>query len=246
MLPTDEQMLKEIRAISTLAPHLMQCFNCKHYDRATSECGVNHFKMAPFVRGCNGMYFLAREEELLYKAKKELQNEQDDCEKIENLLALMITTIGAAQCFGEDLNRRLRKLRQRTKDKQQRSGLRKDLDMVEEVSKALDRIMNILGSADEMLQTKMDEADRQFNMYIEHHINRLFTKQGKWDEKRGSGYLNNNFDISRLIGKFVRGCICNEANHDAVFSFLDSLENEHPYGLTNEDFEHYKLKGFEW
>ena len=70
MLPTDEQMLKEIRAISVLAPHLMQCYNCKHYDRATSECEVNHFKMAPFVRGCNGKYFLTREEEMLYKARK--------------------------------------------------------------------------------------------------------------------------------------------------------------------------------
>lgn len=245
MLPTDEQMLKEIRAISVLAPHLMQCYNCKHYDRATSECEVNHFKMAPFVRGCNGKYFLTREEEMLYKAKTELQKEEDDCEKIENLLALVVTTIGAAQCFGEDLNRRLRKMRQNQKDKKQRSGLRKDIDMIEEVSKALERIGEILDSMADTMQGKMEEIDSQFSMYIDHYINRLFMKQGKWDEKRGTGYLNNQFEISRLIGKFVKGCIGNEENNRKVFELLDSLDNDNPYGLTHEDLDHYKLKGYE-
>lgn len=244
MIPTDEQFIKEIRAISTLAPNLMVCNNCKHFDRATSECEVTHYKMAPFVRGCNGMYFLTREEEMLAKAKKEIQEEMNDCEKLENLLALVITMIAATGCFNEDMHSRLTKLRARQKDKKQRSLLRKDLDMCEDIQRALERISEITDSMAETLQVKLEEIDQQHRMYIEPYVNRLFCKNGKWDTQRGDGFLNNQFEICRLVGKFVKGCICNEKNYRIVFGLLDSLENDHPYGLTHEDLDHYKLKGF--
>ena len=244
MTSIDEQFIKEIRAISTLAPQLMVCNNCKHYDRATSVCEVNRFKRAPFVRGCNGIYFLAREEELVHKAKKEIQSERDDCEKIENLYALLVTMFAAAGCFGEDMHSRLTKLRAKQKDKKQRSLLRKDIDMCEDLQRALDRISDITDSMAETMQKSLDEIDQQYRMYVEPYVNRLFSKNGKWDVDRGDGFLNNQFEICRLVGKFVKGCICNEKNYRIVFGLLDSLENDHPYGLTHEDLDHYKLKGF--
>lgn len=245
MIPTDEQIIKEIREISILTPQLMQCYNCKHYDRATSYCAINHFKMAPFVRGCNGIYFLAREEEMLYKAKKNMQQEEDDCQKVENLLAILITTLGAASCFNVDMSRRITKIREQTTDSRNRNLLKKDLTMAEDFQKAMDQISEITQSMTEIMLQRIEAIDQQYRLYIEPHVNRLFNKKGKWDVRKGDIHLGNQFEVCRLIGKFIKGCIGNEKNSNAVFEFLDSLENENPYALTHEDLDHYKLKGYE-
>ena len=245
MIPTDEEILREIRNLSTLAPHLMQCYNCMRYDRATSDCPITGMKMAPFIRGCNGKFFISREEELVYKVKNELKDQEQECEKIENLLALVVTTLGCASCFCEDLSLRLTKLRSNKKDKTQRSALKKDLEMTEDFEFALSNIDRIIDSMEKVMQENIEKIDQQYRMYIEPYVNRLFKKNGKWDVKKGDGYLNNQFEICRLIGKFVKGCIGNEKNQDMVFDLLDRLENDAPYGLTHKDFDHYKLRGYE-
>lgn len=240
---TDEEILKEVRNLSTTAPNLMQCYFCTKYDRASGYCEFTRMKMAPFIRGCNGRFFLGREEELVYKVKNELSEEKADCDKIENLLALVVTTLGSATCFCEDLSVRLTKLRKKQKDSKQKSLLKKDLEMTEDIQFALSNIEEITKSMEEQLQEHVEKIEQQYRMYIDPHVNKLFKDKGKWDVRRGDNYLNNQFEICRVIGKFVKGCIGNEENSDKVFKMLDELQNNTPYALTHKDLEHYKFKG---
>lgn len=239
----DEEILKEIRRISTTSPNLMQCYFCTRYDRATSYCSVTKMKMAPFIRGCNGKFFISREEEIVYKVKQELNEEKAECDKIENLLALLVTTLGSAQCFCEDLSTRLTKLRKKQKDSKQKSLLKKDLEMTDDVKFALSNIEEITESMEAQMQEYVEKIEQQYRMYIEPHVNRMFKKDGKWDVKKGDNYLNNQFEICRVIAKFVKGCIGNEENSSKVFKMLDELHNDFYYALTHQDLEHYKFKG---
>ena len=186
-IPTDEQLLKEIRSISVAAPHLMTCSNCANYNPASGECSVNHLVFQPFVRGCNGKFFVTDEELVLYKVKKELSEQAADLDKIENLLALLISTACAASCFAEDLERRLKTLRKMNSHQDKKSDLRKDLDLVESVKAALGRIDKIAADMTTSMTAGLDKIDQQYRLYIERHLNRLFTTDGKFDvAKSGS------------------------------------------------------------
>lgn len=242
-IPTDDKIIKEIRSISKTSPHLMCCSNCIYYSIASSECSKLRLKLAPFVRGCNGMYFVAAEEVLLKKVKDELTAQQNDLDKVENLLSLGIVTAHASTCFLEDLARRIKLFRKDPRYKDYKSGLHKDLLMAEEVLGAMERISDIADDMASHLQSRMEDIDKQYRIYVEPNLNKLFnSKKTGFDIKMCTAHLNNSMEICRLIGKFVKGCIGNEQNYDAVFGMLDKLENNERYALTHKDLEHYRLK----
>ena len=244
-IPTDQELIKEIRSISTTAPHLMMCANCMHYDMASGECDVNHLRFSPYVRGCGGKFFLTNEELLLFKVKNELTAQALDLEKIENLLALVITTACSASCFAEDLARRIKTLRKMPSHQDKKQQLRKDLDTVEDILGALARIDKIAKKMQDDHTTGIEKIDQQYRLYIERHINRCFTTNGKFDVQKSDGNLNNAMIICNVIGKFIKGCLGNPKNYKKFFTFLDSLENDTPYGLSSDDFKHYELKGYD-
>lgn len=160
-----------------------------------------------------------------------LKAEQIECEKIENLLALAITCANLTTCLIEDFERRTRKLYDREKEKRTKQLLRKDLTMGEEIDKAMKSIEEFLR-----------KIDQQYRFYVQPRIDWMFTKNGKYDVKLSDGHLNNSLEFGRLFINFTRKCIGNGANSDKVFALLDSLENDNPYGLTEADAEHYRLK----
>lgn len=244
-IPSDNYLLKEIRAISKTAPHLMTCSNCRHYNPANGECVTTHMRFPPFVRGCEGKYYISDEETLLAKVKKELTDQALDLEKIENLLALVITTSCAASIFAEDLAKRIKAIRGMPSHQDKRSELRKDLDMVEEIQHALSRIKAIADIMSSDLYKGIDKIDQQYRLYIERHINRMFSTNGVFDVKKSDDQLNNAMIFCEVLGKFIKGCLGNKENYNKVFALLDNLENDTPYGLTFEDLKHYKLKGYD-
>ena len=242
-IPTDEKIIQEIRSISKTAPHLMCCSNCIFYSIATSECSIMRMKLAPFVRGCNGKHFVAAEEMLLKKVKDELTEQQNDFDKVENLLSLGIVTAHASTCFLEDLARRIKLYRKDPRYKNHKSDLHKDLIMTEQVLGAMEKISDIAEDMMDVLHDKMEEIDKQYRIYVEPNLNKLFnSKKTGFDIEKSESLLNNSMEICRLIGKFVKGCIGNEKNYEAVFDLLDRLENATPYAITHKDLEHYKLK----
>lgn len=244
-IPTDEHLLKEIRAISKTAPHLMICANCIHYNKASGECPETRRTFVPYVRGCEGKYFLSDEEHMLAKVKKELTEQALDLDKIENLLMLLITMLCGSSCFAEDLAQRIKRLRKMPCHADRKSDLRKDLDVVEEIDSALVRIDKITEKMKKDLGEALEKIDQQYRLYIERHLNRLFTTDGKFDVRKSDGNLNNGMICCNVIGKFVKGCVGNKANYDMVFAMLDNLHNDTPYALGFKDFERYNLKGYE-
>lgn len=242
-IPTDEQLLKEIRAISSCAPHLMVCGNCENYHVANGQCDILHRCFVPHVRGCEGRHFVTAEQLLLAKVKNELRAQSEDLDKIEALLALLLATSCAASCFAVDLEKKIKEVRKLQPE--YKSDLRKDLDMVEEVDGALGRINILIAEMQDTLQDSLDKIDQQYRLYIEHHMNRLFRTNGKFDIRKSDANLNNGMVFCNVLGKFVKGCLGNKKNYDLVMNVLNSLENDTPYGLTSKDFKRYELKGFE-
>lgn len=245
MIPTDEQLLKEIRSISKTAPHLMMCANCIHYNMASGECEATRLCFQPFVRGCGGRYFVTNEELLLAKVKEDLTAQSNELQKIENLLALVITAASSASCYAVDLEGRIKKLRKAEIDSVRKSELRKDLDLVEDMEQALKRINTIASKMQNDLQEGLDKIEQQYRLYIERHINKLFTTDGVFDFQKSDGNLNNSMIACTVLGKFVEKCIGNKKNYDAFFKMLNSLKNDTPYGLGDKDWKHYELKEYD-
>lgn len=243
-IPTDAELLKEIRIMSKAAPHLCVCNNCSNYNLATGECSVTKMRFLPYVRGCAGRHFVTDEELLLAKVKNELSSQAKDVDKIENLLALIISTSCAASCFCEDMEKRIKTIRKMKSHSDAKSALRKDLDATEEIHAALDRINKITEKIQKDLAEGLEKIDQQYRLYIERHINRVFTTDGKFDANKSDGNLNNAMAICRLIGKFTKKCVRNEENYNHVFAMLDNLENDFPYGLEDKDFDRYELQDY--
>ena len=239
-IPSDEQLLKEIRTISKCAPHLMVCGNCENYHVANGQCDVHRRCFVPHVRGCEGRDFVTAAELLLAKVKKELQAQSDDLDKIEAMLALLISTSCAASCFAVDLEKRLKETRKLNPNK--KSDIRKDLDMVEQIGGALKTINKITEDMQKDMQKALDKIDQQYRIYIESHMNRLFQSEGKFDEKKSDANLNNGMTFCNFLGKFVKGCLGNQKNYDLVMDTLDNLENSTPYALGFNDFKRFELK----
>lgn len=242
-IPSDEQLLKEIRSISKCAPHLMVCGNCENYHVANGQCDVLKRTFVPHVRGCEGRHFVTAEELLLAKVKKELQAQSDDLDKIEAMLCLLLATSCAASCFAVDLEKRLKDARKLNPDR--KSDFRKDLDMTEQIGDALKRINKITEEMQKEMQKGLDKIDQQYRIYIESHMNKLFKSDGKFDEKKSDANLNNGMTFCNVLGKFVKGCLGNKRNYDLVIDTLDNLINSTPYALGFDDFKRFELKGVE-
>ena len=241
-IPTDEQIRKEIRDTIAANPGLRQCINCIHYDRVCSECDINHMKMYPYVAGCGGRHYETAEELLLRKAKEELTAQALECDKIENLLALAVTTSHSATCFLADLEKRIKGLRKKESDPQHKHNLKKDLDLVESMQNGMSLINGQLTKMSDAMQGNLDKIDSYYRWYIEPHILHMFSENGKLDYTKSDGHLNNSMEFCRLLVMFVKKCICNKENSDKVFALLDSLTNDTPYALTDKDAEHYRLR----
>lgn len=161
-----------------------------------------------------------------------LKAEKLECEKIENLLALSITCANLTTCFIEDFESRTRKLYDRETEKRTKQLLRKDLTMGEEIDHAMEKIEEYL-----------HKIDQQYRFYIQPRIDYMFTgKDKKYDVEKSDQHLNNSLEFGRLFISFTRKCIGNQENSDKVFDLLDSLVNDTPYGLTDSDAEHYRLR----
>lgn len=244
-MPTDETLAMQIQAAIEQDSKLKQCIMCRHYDKASGYCDQTRMKMMPYVRGCNGKFFETNMEFLVNRTKKELQEQALQCEKMENMLAISITTANSTSCFFTRLHKMVKELRAKENDKERKRLLYKDLEMVEGMQTGMKLIDEKLAALYEIMDNYLEDVDRLYRMYVEPQTNRMFTRGGKFDSKQSDGHLNNAFEICRLIVEFIIGCIGNLANCNKVFGMLRSLVNHHPYGLTHKDADSFKLKGFE-
>ena len=252
-LPPDKQIIEDIRKAIKIAPQLMVCSSCSNYSIATGDCAITHRKFAPFVRGCNGNYFVTNEEMLLKKVKDELMEDATKCDKIEASFALGSALQGASECAFADAGRMTRELRKESKDRRERQLLYKDNEMVEdivfgfhEIDKIMDELWEVYDrKMQELLDAvdaKLEEIDQQHGWHIQPNINKMFSEKGKFSKTNSDRMLNNSMDLYRETGYYVKACLCNDANHKIVFDTLRSLKNDTPYALEHKDFDRFQLK----
>ena len=208
------------------------CSNCVTWDRACSRCPKHNNRITQSFMTCNKHEF--KTEKLERESMEYLKEESLECEKIENLLALAITCANLTTCLLEDFETRTRKLHAKEADRRTKLLLRKDLNMGESMIKAFRTIEELLR-----------KADSQYRFYVQAEIDKMFNgKDKKYNVEKHDQHLNNSLEFGRLFIQFTRKCIGNKENCDKVFDLLDSMVNDQPYGLTEQDAEHYRLKGF--
>lgn len=241
-IPTDKRIAEEIQAALDRDNTYKQCFCCRFYNKASGECSKTMMKMLPYTRGCNGKFFEAEMDFLVKKTREDLQGQALACDKIENYLALSVTTANATSCFFSRMHKLVKDMRARETNKDKKRLLYKDLEMIDEMQKGVKMIGEKMSSMLEVVDEKLEEIDRLYSMYIEPTTNKLFTKNGRYDDKKGDIHLNNSFWFCKLLTKATITCFDNEANEKALFGFLDGLTNERYYALTHKDADSFELK----
>lgn len=241
-IPTDKIIAEEIQAAIDRDNTYEQCFFCRHYDKASEYCDQARMKMYPYIRGCNGKFFETAMDFLVKKTREDLQGKALECDKIENYLALSVTTANASSCFLERMQKMVMGMRAKEKNKDKKRLLYKDLEMINEMQRGLDMIEKKFASIFEILNEKFEEIDQLYRLFIEPTTNKLFTKNGIYDEKKGDLHLNNSFWFCKLLTKATITCFDNEENEMSLFRFLDGLTNERYYALTHKDADSFELK----
>ena len=207
------------------------CHNCVRWDRGSQKCTVSK-KMTSSFMFCPSHEF--ETERIANAALESLDKQQKQADKVENLLALAITTANTTTCFLADLEKRIRQIYNHENNKQMRTQLRKEMDMSDTMKKAFVDIEKLL-----------EKVDQRYRFYVQPYLMKWFTVDGKFDEHQADGHLNNAMEFARLLMKFTMKCIGNGKNCDAVFALLDSMTNDYDYALDDNDAEHYRLKGYE-
>lgn len=211
---------------------IKMCSNCCKWDKSLKKCSRTKTHTESYMF-CPEHEFEI--DQVVRVAMNDLKRQQLESDKVENLLALAITTANTTTCFIEDLESRIKKVYNAEKDKNNRKLLRKDLDMCDTMKKAFKDIDGLL-----------EKISQRYRFYIEPYIMKWFSSDGQFNAKQADGHLNNSMEFGRLLMLFTMKCIGNEKNCDAVFGLLHSMQNEaFNYALTEKDAEHYKLKGYE-
>lgn len=243
-LPTDEKIKEEIVGMMKKHPEYKECANCVHFNQMLNTCMVSGRKTFPHLPAQQCVHYATAMELLLKETKAKLKEQQTEAEKIENLLAIAVTTANSTTCFLADLEKRMKAFRKQETDKDIQRELKKDLDMVDQMKVAMRQIDAELSEMSKDMQKRLDKVENIYQWYIQPHLTRMFTDEGELNEYKTDGHLNNSMEFCRLIMDFVIGCIGNKENCDKVFRLLRELKNTQPYGLTHKDADHYKLRGY--
>lgn len=200
-IPTREELRAQVKEMMKANPHYRQCINCLNYDTATSICLPRGVKVFPRVPGCN-MHELVVER-IVTEATQSLYASptltEDD--KIEHMLSLGLTTVNAGTLFLEDAEARIRKIYKASKSKDEKRGLRKDLDMFEQLIPAAKKMAESIEAIEKALEDHISalmeeieehlaDVDVQYRQYFQSHLNKILRKDGKYDGEKDYQFLS--------------------------------------------------------
>lgn len=257
-IPTDEQLLQEIRQTIAENPKFKQCINCANFSRVTSDCACLNMKVYPYTLYCAGKFYVTAEENLLIKAKRELQTQARECEKIDFLLAMALTSANMTTLFIEDFESRVRAIHKREKGKAEARALRKDLDLAESMDAAFDKIGKHLQVISEKysamfanylaeIEDALGKIESQYRHYIQSHIDKLFTKEGKYNGEAYDQFQADAGEFAMFLLELARVAHRNKDNADEVYKFMYSLPNtaggeENSFCLDEKEVRRYRMK----
>lgn len=256
-IPTDEQILAEIRDTIKANPKFKQCINCVHYDRYTAICSQSKRTMYPYLPGCN--LYKTAEEMLIKKAKEELIAQARECEKIEFLLAMALTSANMTTLFIEDFERRVKAIYKREKEKGSRSNLRKDLDLAEQMKGAFHQIQKFLETMRDMyfdsvvnyadgIEKNLEKIEQQYRHYIQTHVDKIFKKDGNYNVTFHDQFHADAGEFATFLLEMARVSHHNKDNADELYQRMRQMRNYNPteedntFCLDDDDIKHYRLK----
>ena len=263
-IPSEEQLRKEIRETLKANPKFMMCINCAHYSKLTRMCDVHKRTMLPYVPASSCASYDANEEMLIREAVKELHTQAAECNKIEFLLAMGLTSANTTTLFVEDLDRRVKAAYRREKAKKEHRReaalLKKDSDLAEQIDGAFEKITefienmrdnyhDLMKSFVEKMEKDLEGIDAQYRHYIQSHIDKVFKKTGEYNDEANSNFNSDAGQFAYVQAEFARVAHHNKQNADDVFALMASMDNENSDGLPirfcldKEDYKFYMKQG---
>lgn len=238
VIPSDEQIREELYKAIDEQPKLKCCANCTYYSLVTGFCAKINKTFPKIMYGCK--HFITAEEMLIAKARENLKQQARDCEKIEFLLAMSLTAAGMTTMMVEDFERRVEAVFQMEKDNNRAKFLKMDLEFGGQMRRAFKAISHSL-----------EAIDRQYRLYIQPHLDRLFQKEGiPYNEEGYSNYISDSGEFAMFLFEMARVAHHNRENMDKVYEFMNTLRNEHTeredvsFCLEDKDIQHYRLKDY--
>lgn len=234
-IPTDEQIRTELHQALNNDPKLKCCANCIHYCLVTGYCSKIDKSFPKYMYGCK--HYITAEEMLIAKAREELIAQARECEKIEFLLAMALTSANMTTLFIEDFERRVKTIHKKEKEKTTRGHLRKDLDLADQMKKAMKNIQSFL-----------DKIEQQYRFYIQSHLDKIFKKEGVYNVEGHDQFHSDAGEFATLLLEFARIAHHNKDNADEIYERMHQMKNYNPskedntFCLDDKDIAHYRLK----
>lgn len=191
--------------------------------------------MYPYVPGCN--HYDTAEDMLVRKTIEELTAQARECEKIEFLLAMALTSANMTSLFIEDFERRVKAVYKREKEKGSKSNIRKDLDLAEQMDKAFVKI-----------EDHLTKIEQQYRFYIQSHVDKIFKKNGVYNVKAHDQFHADAGEFATFLLEMARVSHHNQDNAEELYERMRQMRNYNPteedntFCLDDNDIEHYRLK----
>lgn len=260
-IPSEEQLRQEIRDTLKQNPNFKRCLNCRHLCKVTSECDLYHRKMMPYTPACR--HHDTDEEMLVRQTVRELSEQARECEKIEFLLAMALTSANMTTLFIEDFERRVKGAYRREKVKadsrKEKTLLKKDLDLAEQMDNAFkgitqclermkDYYLHSVSEYVEKIDGDLGKVESLYRHYIQSHVDKIFKKTGEYNVEASDCFHSDAGEFATLLLEFARVAHHNKENADEVYEVMRRMNNENSDGLPNtfclddKDIAHYRLK----
>lgn len=235
-IPTDEQIRAELHKTLASDQKLKCCANCVHYSQVSGHCRKTDKTFPRYMYACR--HYETAEEQLIAKAREELKAQARECEKVEFLLAMALTSANMTTLFIEDFERRVKAVHRREKERTTRGHLRKDLDLAEEMDGAMKKIGDMLG-----------KIEQQYRFYIQEHLDKIFKREGVYNAEGHDQFAADAGEFAVFLLEMARVAHHNPGNMDKVYAYMQELKNAETDGLhvafclEDKDIRHYRLKG---
>lgn len=234
-IPTDEQIREELHQALNSDPRLKNCANCTHYNEVSGECAKLKKTFSRYMYGCK--FHITKEEELIAIARENLIAQARECEKIEFLLAMALTSANMTTLFIEDFERRVKTLHKKEKEKSVKGNLRKDLDLADQMEGAFNKIYGFL-----------EKIEQQYRFYIQSHLDKIFKKEGVYNVRSHDQFHSDAGEFATFLLEMARVAHHNQDNAYDVYEFMRKMRNyntkdeDNTFCLDDKDIQHYRLK----
>lgn len=234
-IPSDDILRENIQKTLEADPKLKCCANCCHYSLVTNHCSKIDKTFPRYMYGCK--HYITAEDMLIAKARENLIEQARECEKIELLLAVSLTSAGMTSLFIEDFERRVKTVYHREKESESARNLREDLTLGDQMRRSMKNINQYL-----------EKIESQYRLYFQAHLDKIFKKEGiPYNAEGFDQFQSDAGEFAMFILEMARVAHHNKENMDKVYQYMQTLNNDKEWDdkkfcLDPEDIRHYRMR----